>query len=56
MDSKLAGTDCAEYARRFPNEHMKAEYTPGQARVGTLIVYIFIYVFIYVCNSFSFSL
>jgi len=31
--SKLSTMPCSEYGERFPKEHMKAEYTPGQAHV-----------------------
>jgi len=32
-DADLSTMACSEYGRRFPKEHMKAEYTEGQAHV-----------------------
>jgi hypothetical protein len=31
--NELSNMPCSEYGKRFPQEHMKAEYTPGQAHV-----------------------
>lgn len=32
-ENQLVNMPCSEYARRWPNEHMKAEYTEGQAHI-----------------------
>lgn len=32
-DTDFSKMPCSEYGRRFPKEHMKAEYTPGQKHV-----------------------
>jgi len=31
--AELTNVPCSEFGRRYPNEHMKAEYTPGQSHV-----------------------
>lgn len=31
--AQLQDMPCSEYGRRWPNEHMKAEYTPGQSHI-----------------------
>lgn len=33
-EAELKNVPCSEYGRRWPKEHMRAEYTPGQAHIN----------------------